>query len=118
MCAVTFRVVGALSYHSEGDVLTLAATAFVATSILQAMLPVAAAACNSDDRFARPVIRALTFTLQTFVSAGIHMQSNLIGAYAASIFSAESGAIYLAMSSFLTIILIWVLGVSLGAIQA
>ena len=114
---VTFRVVASLSHDSEEDILTLACTAFVATTLLQTMVPLAASQCQTADRFGKPVFGVLTFTLETLISAGVHMQSNLIGAYTATIFRADAGPIYLAVTSFLTIVLVWVLGVSLGAIE-
>lgn len=115
---VTFKVVGALSYHSEGDILTLAACAFMATTIMQTTLPLLGRYCDpTSGPLVRPLAKAATFTLQTLVSAGLHMQSNLLGSYAAGMYKAESGALYLTVSSAMGVVLVWVLGVSIGAID-
>lgn len=115
---VTFKVVNALSYHSEGDILTLAASAFMATTLMQTALPLLTHYCDaSAGRLVKPLAKAATFTFQTLVSAGLHMQSNLLGSYAAGMYKAESGALYLTVSSAMGIVLVWVLGVSIGAIE-
>jgi len=114
---VTFKVVGALSYHSEGDILTLAASAFMATTLMQTTLPLLSTYCSNKSPLVRPLAKAATFTLQTLVSAGLHMQSNLLGSYAAGMYKSESGALYLTVSSAMGVVLMWVLGVSIGAID-
>ena len=114
---VTFKVVSALSYHSEGGILTLTASAFMATTLLQNTIPLVGKFCANENRLVRPLARAASFTLQTLVSAGLHMQSNLLGSYASSMYKSDAGALYLTVSSAMGIVLVWVLGVSIGAID-
>jgi len=114
--SVTFRVVSTLDHHSEGDIATLTISAFMATSILNSILEPLSAVGSHKNRLVRPIGKVLMFVTQTLISAGIHMQSNLLASYAAGFYRADNDPIYIAISSALGLLLIWVLGVSIGVL--
>ena len=114
--SLTFRLVGTMSKHSEGDIVTLAVSAFLGTTILQQLVdPLKALADDSAYPMTSPLGKLGHFVATTLVSAGIHMQSNLLAAYAASLYRSDADPLYIALSSALGLMLIWVLGISIGA---
>lgn len=112
---ITFRVVSFISFRSEGDLITLAACALAVTHLLQRLRDYVKSTAKCYDRITEPLVQCALFSVETMISAGIHMQSNLIGSYISSMFAEDTDAIYLVVSSVIGLVLIWVMGVTVGA---
>ena len=114
---VTFRITQNLvqhPQHTDGDFVALLVCAFVATSMLQLFGSTLERQRESTHLLVRPVASAGLFVVQMLTSAGINMMSNLTGSYISRMFDTDR-PLYLAISSSVGILLVWVLGVAVGA---
>ena len=113
---ITFRVTNYIFENRDKDVLPLAISAFIVTRLLQTTAVYIQTHRAEGDYITQPLMSLLFFITTTLISAGINMQSNLIGTYMSNMYKSETEPIYIAVSSVLGLSLIWVLGVSVGAI--
>lgn len=113
--SVTFRIVNTLDHHSEGDIVALTASAFLGTSLIQSLGAPLRELAKHPNALVTPIAQLGQFFVETATSAGIHMQSNLIASYASTLYSSDTDALYIFLSSVLGLMLIWTLGVSIGS---
>ena len=114
---VTVQAVSKIVDHREDSVLTMVVTAALVTYgavVLQSTLNQAAQA--SENRMVRPLLRAGGFVAATLVATGINLQSTLIGTYFGSIFDSGVHPLFILGSSIVGLVLLWVLGVVIGAV--
>jgi hypothetical protein len=109
----TFRITSQFMQHSEGSVLSLTASSFIATLILQRFRSVLNHNRNQRDVIVRPMVDVADFLVETLVSAAVHMQSNLLGTYASRIFDGSADPLYAVISSIIGLVLIWLMGVTI-----
>ena len=109
----TFRITSQFMQHSEGSVLSLTASSFIATLILQRFRRIIREDYESRDAIVRPLLDVLDFLVETLVSAAVHMQSNLLGTYASRIFDGSADPLYAVISSIIGLVLIWLMGVTI-----
>lgn len=113
---ITFRVVSTLTEHSAGSTVVLVAISFMATNLVRRALT--SISKQTTDKTATPIQGSILdlskFVLATAASAGIHMQSNLIGAYVSGMYSDGLDPIYIVISSAMGVTLLWILGTSVG----
>lgn len=112
---VTVQAVNKIVDHRDGSVLLMVATAAMMTygaSVVQNYLE------NSQPthNLSRPLARAGAFVATTLVAVGINMQSTLIGTYFGTLFNESVHPIFVLGSSVVGLILLWVLGVVIGAL--
>ena len=110
---VTFRVTSKFMQHSESSVLSLAVTSFLATVILQNFKKLLPSIHAKADVVTQPIIGLIMYLVEILSSAGVQMQSNLLGTYASRIFDGSTNALYVTISSLVGIVLIWLMGQTL-----
>ena len=116
---VTFRIVGFVTKHQEGSVLTLTVLASVVTYTLRVVnASVIEQSKISNGAVTKPCFKLLEFMFQFLISAGIHMQSTLLGTFVSTLFNGEIPFIFVSVSSIIGITLLWVLGRTVGALAS
>ena len=111
---VTVQAVNKIVDHREGSMLTMVITAGLMTygaQLIQDNLSVPPA-----HNLAKPLARSGAFVAGTLVAVGINMQSTLIGTYFGQLFSADVHPIFVVASAAIGLVLLWVLGVVVGAV--
>ena len=112
---VTVQAVNSVVANREGSVLTLCVTTALMTYAAQ-VLQTTLATNEPEHRLAKPLARAAAFVAATMVSVGINMQSTLIGTYFGQLFDSSVHPIFILASSIIGLVLLWTLGVVVGAV--
>ena len=114
---ITLRIVGFVTQQQEGSVLTLAALASILTYTLRTLnTSVLLYKKNVTGPIATPCFGLLEFLFAFLISAGIHMQSTLLGTFVSTLFTGEIPFVFVVGSSAVGITLMWVLGRTVGAL--
>ena len=113
---VSVQAVNKIVDHRDGSVLTLVITAGLMTygaQVLKDTLQNSGATHN----LVQPMARAGVFVASTLVAVGINMQSTLIGTYFGTLFNnGDIHPLFVLGSSIIGLVLLWVLGVVIGAV--
>lgn len=110
---VTVNAVNQVVDHRAGSLLTLVCTSALMTYGAQ-ILQLTLAANQPAHKLLQPINRSATFIAETLVSVGVNMTSTLIGTYFSGLFNAVD-PIFVLASSLVGLVLLWVLGVVVGA---
>ena len=114
---VTINAVNRIVDHREGSIITMFVTAALATYGCSLVASVMKKNAESDDAstLVRPIYAASAFITSTFVSVGVNMQSNLAATLLTNMFDNEVNPFFVVASSVVGLVLLWVLGVAIGA---
>jgi len=86
------------------------------TCMVQGLRPQMTTMARHNNTLVTPIAKLSLFLIDTLTSAGIHMQSNLLAKYAATLYDDDETPLYVFVNSLLGLLLIWTLGVSIGAL--
>ena len=112
---VTVSAVNAITAHREGSLLTMTVTCAIMTYGANVLATRLREKPPQSD-LAKPLAKAGAFVATTLVAVGINMQSTLVGTYFGSLFVSEIHPIFILGSSVIGLVLLWVLGVVIGAV--
>lgn len=111
------QAVNQILEHKDGSAITMLVTAvlltFGAKKTFESLVEAKSRAHNS---MSKPIYGVMCFVAETAVSFGINFQANLIGTYFGNLFTHDTPPLFILFGAFNALVLVWILGVSIGAI--
>lgn len=111
---VTINAVNRIVDHREGSIVTMFVTVGIGTFACSRIASILSSH-QTENPLVRPLYASLAFIVSTFVSVGVNMQSNLAATLLTGMFDAEVNPFFILASSVVGLVLLWVLGVAVGA---